>query len=160
MRTRYERAELQRAGGKSPAVRDVWLERAQTLSMMPVAVLIRELLATVTQTLFLATGGVLLMVACLTSMPVHSRLTLVGVAWFDVFALSATALAIFVQADRDELLSRLTASPAGKVTWDVAFVSKVALYAGIPLLTLFVSQFPELTDSLGRWLQSLRSQLP
>jgi hypothetical protein len=77
-----------------------------------------------------------------------------------VFALSATALAIFVQADRDELLSRLTASPAGKVTWDVAFVSKVALHAGIPLLTLFVSQFPELTDSLGRWLQSLRSQLP
>ena len=60
----------------------------------------------------------------------------------------------------DELLSRLTASPAGKVTWDLAFVSKVALYAGIPLLTLFVSQFPELTDSLGRWLQSLQSQLP
>jgi len=156
----HERAGLQRAGGKSPAVRDMWLERAETLAMTPVAVLIRELVAMVTQTLFLATGGVLLMVAFLASMPVHSRLTLVGVAWFDVFALSATALAIFVQADRDELLSRLTASPAGKVTWDIAFVSKVALYAGIPLLTLFVSQFPELTDSLGRWLQSLRSQLP
>ncbi len=156
----HQKAERQRAAKAGPDARDAWLERAETLAMMPVAVLMRELLAMVTQTLFLATGGVLLMVAFLASMPVHSRQTLIGIAWVDAFALSATALAIFVQADRDELLSRLTATPVGKVTWDVAFLSKVALYAGVPLLTLFTSQFPELTDSLGRWLQSLRSQLP
>ncbi|HEV8316384.1 MAG TPA: hypothetical protein VGQ10_03205 [Vicinamibacterales bacterium] len=156
----HQKAERQRAAKTGPDARDAWLERAETLAMMPVAVLVRELLAMVTQTLFLATGGVLLMVAFLASMPVHSRQTLIGIAWVDAFALSATALAIFVQADRDELLSRLTATPVGKVTWDVAFLSKVALYAGVPLLTLFTSQFRELTDSLGRWLQSLRSQLP
>lgn len=156
----HERAELQRAVQKSPDVGDVWLERAEALAMMPIALLLREMLARVMQTLFLASGGVLLMVAVLASMPVHSRQTLVGIAWIDVFALSAIALTIFIQADRDELLSRVTGSRAGRITWDGAFVGKALLYAGIPLLTLFASQFPELTDSLGRWLQSLQSQLP
>ncbi len=144
---------------KEQKERDAWLMRAQTLAVMPVAVVLREVLARVTQTLFLATGGVLLMVGFLASMPVQSRQTLVGIAWLDVFALSVAALTIFVQADRDELLSRLTGTDPGKVTWDAAFFSKLLLYIGIPLLTLFVSQFPELTDSVGRWLQPMQ-QVP
>ncbi len=70
------------------------------------------------------------------------------------------ALAVFIQADRDELLSRMTGTDPGRVTWDAAFLTKLLLYVGLPLLTLFVSQFPELTDSLGRWLAPIQPQLP
>ncbi len=139
---------------------DRWCRAAEALVVLPVAQLVRETLARVVQGLLFATVGVLLLAAFLASVPVQSRQTMVGIAWFYIAVLSAVALTVFVQADRDELLSRLTGSPAGRINWDAAFLGKLLVYVALPLLTLFASQFPELTDVLGAWLAPMQAQLP
>ena len=57
---------------------------------------------------------------------------------------------IFFQMDRNPTLSRIGGTPQGEVTFDTALVTKIVTYAGIPLLGLIATQFPEVGRLLGR----------
>ncbi|HEY3566758.1 MAG TPA: hypothetical protein VGP73_02405 [Thermoanaerobaculia bacterium] len=57
---------------------------------------------------------------------------------------------IFLQMDRNPTLSRIGGTTPGQVTFDTAFVTKLVTYAGIPILGLVATQFPEVGLLLGR----------
>jgi hypothetical protein len=42
------------------------------------------------------------------------------------------------------------------VTWNLPFVLKVLVYAVVPLVTLFATQFPEVGGSLLRWVTPIQ----
>jgi hypothetical protein len=59
-------------------------------------------------------------------------------------------LLIFFQMDRNPTLSRIGDTTAGHVDFDIPFVTKLVTYAGIPLLGLIATQFPEVGALLSR----------
>ncbi len=68
-----------------------------------------------------------------------------------LIVLSATAIYIYSQMHRDEILSRTTETETGKL--DSGFFEKVIPVVGLPLLTLIASQFPEFSNLIFSWLQ-------
>jgi hypothetical protein len=68
-----------------------------------------------------------------------------------VLAVAAAAIivpaVVFVQMNRNYVLSRLARTSPGRVTWDRGFVSSILVHVAVPLLALLAVKFPE----LGRW---------
>jgi hypothetical protein len=60
-------------------------------------------------------------------------------------------LTVLAQMNRDEVLSRITRTDPGRLTWDTTFVINVALVAAVPLLTLLSALSPAQTDLFG-WI--------
>ena len=63
-----------------------------------------------------------------------------------------TLVSIFVQMNRDEVLSRITGTPPGKLTWDVPFITNLAVVGIVPVLTFVGSAVPWLHDILFSWV--------
>jgi hypothetical protein len=70
--------------------------------------------------------------------------------WLALAAAVVLTLWIFLQMDRNPTLSRIGGTTPGQVTFDRAFVTKLVTYAGIPVLGLIATQFPEVGKLLGR----------
>jgi hypothetical protein len=79
--------------------------------------------------------------------------TFVRLCFFAVSGLGVVALVVaLVQFNRDPVLSRITDTTGGKVTWDAPFLANLIAIVGIPVITLLGSQFPEVRDFLFGWL--------
>jgi hypothetical protein len=70
--------------------------------------------------------------------------------WLALAVAVVLTLGIFLQMDRNPTLSRIGGTTPGQVTFDRAFVTKLITYAGIPVLGLIATQFPEVGKLLGR----------
>ena len=67
----------------------------------------------------------------------------------------STVSLVINQMSRNDLLSRITATTAGKVTWDFAYISNLLLFAGIPLLAALTAEFPQVREALFSWVAPL-----
>lgn len=74
--------------------------------------------------------------------------------WVALAIAVALTLWIFLQMDRNPTLSRIGGTTPGQVTFDRVFLTKLLTYAGIPILGLIATQFPQ----VGRMLGQLTSQ--
>jgi hypothetical protein len=54
-------------------------------------------------------------------------------------AVAAVILAM-VQANRDDVLSRIAKTDPGRITWDAPFVLNACLFAVVPLITLLATE--------------------
>ncbi|MFL6260027.1 MAG: hypothetical protein ACJ76Y_09970 [Thermoanaerobaculia bacterium] len=70
--------------------------------------------------------------------------------WLALALAVVLTLWIFLQMDRNPTLSRIGGTTPGQVNFDTAFVTKIITYAGIPVLGLVATQFPEVGRLLGR----------
>jgi len=57
--------------------------------------------------------------------------------------------------ERNALLSYMSGSEPGKITWDVGFISQMIVYAGLPILALVAAHFPEVGKPLFDWIRPL-----
>lgn len=97
------------------------------------------------------TIGLLLMLIAITSYPFQPRNLLLLFNWSIVLTVVGTTVLIFVQMNRDKILSLLTSSTPGQLNLDRGFVFKVLVYGLLPVLALFGAQFPEAVN----WILSL-----
>lgn len=106
---------------------------------------LRRLAFAVLVTLVLAT-------VLLSSYPFEPQ-SLVKATLFVLMATSVVALlAALVQMNRDPVLSAITHTHPGEVTWDARFVVNLVLVGAVPALTLLGTQFPEVRDFLFSWV--------
>jgi hypothetical protein len=95
------------------------------------------------------TSGLLALIAVTTYAFEPKHFVSLG-GWLALAVAVALTLWIFFQMDRNPTLSRIGGTPVGKVSFDPAFVTKLVTYAGIPILGLIATQFPEVGRLLGR----------
>ena len=70
----------------------------------------------------------------------------------------AVLFTVMTGMSKNALLSRLTGTDPGKVTWDTSFILNVVLFAILPLLVLASAEFPGFRDMFFSWMQpALRS---
>jgi hypothetical protein len=137
-----------------------WLDTAEDLIALQAAFIIRDVLSRIVSGLgvvliisFLILGGHLLYAFQGRQLFIWLDLALMG-------AVAAVGATILVTLERDWVLSQLWSTDPGRINWNGGFVYRIALYAGIPFLTILASQFPELGGSLVGWLEPLQKALP
>jgi hypothetical protein len=99
--------------------------------------------------------SLLLSVALLASYPFQPQ-SIVKLAF--VGLLLATVVALFLvmtQMSRDDVLSVITRTEPGKISWDTTLVLNLALFGVIPLLALVSSEFPSVRAFLFSWAEPM-----
>ncbi len=64
-------------------------------------------------------------------------------------------VAVLVQMNRNEVLSRIARTEPGQITWNATFILNLLTFGVVPLLTLLSSEFPGLRNALFAWVQPL-----
>ena len=88
-------------------------------------------------------GGLLLMLLAVTSYPFQPRNEFLFFNWVVILSFIGTIFWIFVQMDRDTVLSLLNDTNPGQIHFSRELVLRILLYVAVPLLALFGAQFPE-----------------
>ena len=99
--------------------------------------------------------SLLLSVALLSSFPFQPQ-GIVKLAF--IALLLSTVVVLFLvmtQMSRDDVLSQITRSEIGKVSWDTTLVLNVVLFGAIPLLALLSSEFPSVRTFLFSWAEPM-----
>jgi hypothetical protein len=82
-----------------------------------------------------------------------------GIVSFGILALVvgeiAIAVAVFVQMNRDTVLSFIAGNDPGEVTFDWHFISSLLTFGVVPLLGLVATQVPAAGQLLNGWLKPL-----
>jgi hypothetical protein len=103
---------------------------------------------------FLLTA-LLLLVVLLSAYPFQPQGLLKAIYTVELVAGVATLVYVVVQMNRDEVLSAISNTTGGAVTWDPHFVSSLVTYAALPLLTLVSTEVPQVRDFLFSWVTPL-----
>jgi hypothetical protein len=158
---RERAAAVKTVGGSTPpdAVRG-WLERADDLVALDIVLIVREMSARLVASMVLTLVLTLLVLTSHTWYPAQPRQMLMGFSWACILATAAASAKVFIQMDRNEIMSHISGTPVNRVTWDVALISKLLLWVVIPLLSLFAAQFPDAGSAILQWLQPVQKALP
>jgi hypothetical protein len=101
-------------------------------------------------------AGLLLMLLAITYYPFQPKETLLFFNWL-IFAVTiGFSLAAFVQMSRNKVLSLLSGTSPGHITWNRDFILRVVIYAVIPFLALIGAQFPQGVGGLISWVTSFQ----
>ena len=88
-------------------------------------------------------AGLLLMLLAVTSYPFQPRNEFLFFNWIVILSFIGTVFWIFIQMDRDTVLSLLNDTKPGQVNFSRELVLRTLLYVAVPLLALLGAQFPE-----------------
>jgi hypothetical protein len=77
------------------------------------------------------------------SYPFDPRNLLLLFSWIVILPVVGIALWVFIQMNRDPVLSYLNGTKAGKINWDWDFTFRVFAYGIVPILALLGAQFPQ-----------------
>jgi hypothetical protein len=99
--------------------------------------------------------GFMLMLMAASSYPFPRSDTLLRCSWMVLLVAIGITTWIFVQINRDRILSMLSGGTPGKIDWNSAFFGHLALYAGLPVLTLLGVRFPATINGIVNWIVAL-----
>jgi hypothetical protein len=115
----------------------------------------RHILAQLRNLIGFSIAGFLLLLMSVSSYPFPQSDSLLRATWLMLLAAIVLSVWIFVQMNKDETLSLLRGGAPGKIDWNGAFVGHLALYALLPLLTVFGIRFPATLDGIIRGIASI-----
>jgi hypothetical protein len=87
--------------------------------------------------------------------PFQGNRLLFLVLWGAMLSIIAGVMLVLLQMSRDEILSRITRTEPGKVTWDRGLISGALVHAALPLLGIIAVRFPQVGGRLFAWADPL-----
>ncbi len=147
------------AGKGQGLQRSPWREAEMFLALQ-VAYIVKHALVRVTRGLALVMAGLVLVLAAHLFYTFEGRGFWLGLDWVLVALGTVVAVVLLVAFEKDAILSCLWGSEPGKVGFRSEFVQRVLVYSAVPIVTLFVTFFPEVGSALFSWLGPFRSSLP
>jgi hypothetical protein len=100
----------------------------------------------------LVTIGLLLMLLAATSYPFQPREPLLLFSWVSMLVVAAVTLFIFVQLNRDRVLSLLSGTTPGSFNLSGDLLYRVMIHGIVPLIALLGAQFPEAVQNILSWV--------
>jgi hypothetical protein len=99
--------------------------------------------------------GALAMTLAVSGYPFPGRDTMLWFSWLVLLSVIGTILVVFIQMNRDRVLSMLTGTTPGKLNWNSSFVLQLLVFGIIPVLTLLGAQFPYALSGMLSWIGGL-----
>jgi len=129
-----------------------WRNQAECFLASRVVAFLHHIFAHLHNLAVFVTAGLLLMLLAVTSYPFQPRDLLLLFNWSIVLLVVGTMMVVFMQMNRDNILSMLSNTTQGKVTWDRQFISRIFIHVMLPILALLGAQFPEGVSWLLSWV--------
>ncbi|HEY9419857.1 MAG TPA: hypothetical protein VIW92_00440, partial [Thermoanaerobaculia bacterium] len=120
-----------------------------------VAIYLRYVFAHLRNCLLGALGTGLLLLLAVSAYAFEPKQFVSFVIWMSLAIAAVLTLWIFLQMDRNPTLSRIGGTKEGEVTFDTTFYTNLLLYAGVPVLGVIATQFPDIGRVLGQLVDPL-----
>jgi hypothetical protein len=120
-----------------------------------VADYLRQVLPQVSLFAFAATAGVVMMLFAVSSYPFPAEGRLVLFNWVFVFFTVATCAFVYFSMNRDHVLSLLSGTTPGKISWNGTFVLQMFTHGVLPVLAVLGAAFPTKFGLMARWIKNL-----
>jgi hypothetical protein len=130
-----------------------WLDAADDFLAIGLVAYIRYAFAHLRNLLVFATAAILLALLAISSYPFQPKHLLLTLSWIAILSMVAVSIMVFVEMDRDEVLSWLTKTEPGHVAFKGEFVSRLATYGLVPVLGMAAAQFPEVGRFFFFWVE-------
>jgi len=131
-----------------------WLTLAEDVLATRVLLSLTRLMPHLRNSMLLGTMCMVLMLAALSSYPFQPMQWMMMLIWLIFLSVCGLTALVLAQLNRSPVLSILTGSEPGKLSWDLTFMRPIAIYILVPLGSLFSTQLPEFT-----WLVKLLQNL-
>jgi hypothetical protein len=125
-----------------------WLRRAQVFAATVVTLLIHRHIRQFRYFISTLTAAVMLLLLAVTSYPFEPYRLLLTCMWTLVAAVVGAGLWVYVQLDRNTLVSLMSGTPPNRLTLDSAFALRVVTWTFVPLLSVAAAQYPDLAQLL------------
>jgi hypothetical protein len=122
-----------------------------------VADFLHQVLPQVSVFAFSATAGVIMMLFAVSSYPFPAQGRLVVFNWVFVSFTVGTCAFVYFSMNRDRVLSLLSGTSPGKVSWNTTFVLQIFTHGVLPILAVLGAAFPAKFGLLAQWIGSLFS---
>ena len=136
----------EQAGGATPAA-TAFFEQIEEFIVTRITNFLAVVFPSLQNLGYFVLVGLLLMLLAVTSYPFQPRNEFLLFNWIVILSYIGTLFWIFVQMDRDTVLSLLNGTKPGQVHFSRELVLRALLYFGVPILALLGAQFPV---SLGK----------
>ena len=115
---------------------------------------LRQIFPQLLNLVFFATAGLLAMMLAASTYPFPQHDTIAWLSWTMLLTVVGVMILIFVQINRDRVISMLAGTTPGELNWNSAFVWQLVTFGIIPILTLLGAQFPYALQRVFSWLGS------
>jgi hypothetical protein len=136
-----------------------WLRRAHSFVAAVVTLILNRHVRQFRMFLYTMTGAALCLLMALSSYAFQPRRLLLTCIWTIMGAVVVSCAAVYIQLDRDAVLSRIAGTTPGHLDVTPAFVARVVGWVGIPLLSVAAAQYPDLATKLFSWTEPLINAL-
>lgn len=106
-----------------------------------------------------SSAGLLALLLAASSYPFPLRDTVSLFSWAVMLVVAAITVGVFIQINRDRVVSMLTGSTPGKLNWESGLVMQVFIFAVLPIMTLLGAQFPYKLQEIFNWLGGMSGNL-
>jgi hypothetical protein len=86
--------------------------------------------------------GLLALMLAVSSYPFPQRDTVAWLSWIILLTVIGVFVVVFVQINRDRVVSMLSGTTPGQLNWNSGFVWQLVVFGLLPILTLLGAQFP------------------
>jgi hypothetical protein len=100
--------------------------------------------------LYAMTASIALLLLGLSSYPFEPHRLLLSCSWGVVGSVVGTGLWIFIELDRNTVISQLSGTPPGKVTLNGALVLRLMAWVILPVLGVAATTYPDVANMLYR----------
>jgi hypothetical protein len=105
------------------------------------------------------TGSTLLLLFAVTSYPFEPYRMLLTFSWLVVLSVVALSIWVFVELDRNTLMSHVSGTRPGEVTLNWALFVRMLSFGAVPLLSVAAAQYPQIATFVFRTLSPLSGLL-
>jgi hypothetical protein len=131
-----------------------WILLAEQFLAGRTAVFLHHLFLHLENLLFSVMAGLILMLLAVSSYPFQPSDKLLLFNWVVILATVVLTVVVFVQVNRNSVVSFLSGTDPGKVNWNQQFIVRLLLYGVVPVLALLGAQFPEGLKNIVSWFSA------
>jgi hypothetical protein len=133
----------------------LWMRLWEDLVATRLAVFIAYVREHLNNYLTFITASMILIMLAGASYPFHGGRLLFLVLWIALATIVVGTMTVLIQMNRDAIISRLTSTEPGKITWDRSFVSGILVHGAVPVIGLIAVRFPQIARPLFAWADPL-----
>jgi hypothetical protein len=133
----------------------LWMRLWEDLVATRLAVFIAYVREHLNNYLTFITASMILIMLAGASYPFHGGRLLFVVLGIALATIVVGTVTVLIQMNRDAIISRLTSTEPGEITWDRSFVSGILVHGAVPIIGLIAVRFPQIARPLFAWADPL-----